>query len=102
LVRYADDLVILCHKESDAQEALRRLGIIMERLSLNLHPTKTRMVNLKEGHEGFDFLGFHLRKVVSWRWRQKYLERWPRHKAMNSVWEKLRAITGARHGFSKA
>lgn len=49
LVRYADDLVILCRREKDAQEALRRLGIVMERLGLRLHPTKTRVVNLSEG-----------------------------------------------------
>jgi RNA-directed DNA polymerase len=96
LVRYADDLVILCRKEADAQEALRRLGIVMERLKLKLHPAKTRKVNLKEGHEGFDFLGFHYRKVHSWRYGKEYLQRWPGHKAMNAIREKVRAIAGAR------
>ena len=96
LVRYADDLVILCRREADAQEALRRLGIVIERLRLKLHPTKTRMVNLKKGREGFDFLGFHHRKVHSWRYGEEYLQRWPGHKAMNTIREKVRAITGAR------
>jgi RNA-directed DNA polymerase len=96
LVRYADDLVILCRRETDAQEALRRLGIVMERLGLKLHPTKTRVVNLSEGREGFDFLGFHHRKIHSWRYGRKYLQRWPGHKAMKSIREKVRTIAGAR------
>jgi RNA-directed DNA polymerase len=63
LVRYADDLVILCRNERDAREALRRLKIIMEQLGVKLHPDKTCLVDLREGREGFDFLGFHHRKV---------------------------------------
>lgn len=58
LVRYADDLVILCRSEKDAQEALWRLGIVMERLGLKMHPVKTRLVNLKEGREGLTSWGF--------------------------------------------
>jgi group II intron reverse transcriptase/maturase len=96
LVRYADDLVILCRNERDAREALRRLEIVMDRLGLKLHPDKTRLVNLKEGREGFDFLGFHLRKVRSWRYGRYYLQRWPGRKAMKAIREKVRAITGPR------
>ena len=96
LVRYADDLVILCRSEKDAQEALWRLGIVMERLGLKLHPVKTRLVNLKEGREGFDFLGFHMRKVRSWRYGRYYLQRWPGRKAMKAIREKVRAIVGPR------
>jgi group II intron reverse transcriptase/maturase len=96
LVRFADDLVILCRKEADAKEALRRLGILMERLGLKLHPTKTRTVNLTEGKEGFDFLGFHHHKIRSRRNGRKYLQRWPGHKAMKVIREKVRAIAGPR------
>ena len=35
----------------------------MERLELTLHPTKTRIVGLWTGKEGFDFLGMHHRKT---------------------------------------
>jgi RNA-directed DNA polymerase len=96
LIRYADDLVILCRKEMDAKEALRRLSLVMEGLKLELHPTKTRIVDLSEGKEGFDFLGFHHHKILSWRYSRRYLQRWPGHKAMNAIREKVRAITGAR------
>jgi group II intron reverse transcriptase/maturase len=97
LVRYADDLVILCRNERDAKEALRRLGIIIEHLGLELHPQKTRLVCLKEGREGFDFLGFHHRKVRSWRYGKYYLQKWPRAKAMKALREKIRYIAGGRY-----
>jgi group II intron reverse transcriptase/maturase len=102
LVRYADDAVILCRSEKQAREALRRLRIVMERLGLKLHPEKTRLVNLKEGQEGFDFLGFHHRKVLSWRYGRYYLQRWPRAKAMKAIREKVRAIVGQRQRLDRS
>src|SRR5208282_4615923 len=45
LVRYADDFVVLCKRESQCKEALRRVKIIMERLGLEMHPEKTRTVD---------------------------------------------------------
>jgi len=101
-VRYADDAVILCRTETDAKEALRRLHIIMERLGVKLHPTKTRLVNLKEGNDGFDFLGFHHRKLESWRYGRWYLQRWPGRKAMKAVREKIRAITATPQGLQRS
>ena len=95
LVRYADDLVILCGTRAKAQEALRRLGVVLEGLGLRLHPVKTQLVELTEGREGFDFLGFHHRLVRSWRSRWYYLQRWPRVKAMAAIREKIRGIAGA-------
>ena len=83
LVRYADDAVVLCRTRADAEEALRRLGIIMDRLSLKLHPDKTRIVELGLGKEGFVFLGCYLRIVLSHFKRREYLFRWPSPKAMN-------------------
>jgi group II intron reverse transcriptase/maturase len=55
LVRYADDLVVMCGREVQAQEALRRIGIIMGRLGLTLHPEKTKLVDLRRGKGGFIF-----------------------------------------------
>jgi RNA-directed DNA polymerase len=57
LVRYADDLVAMCRSASAAKEALRRIGLVMSRLGLTLHPVKTRLVDLRRGKEGFVFLG---------------------------------------------
>ena len=47
LVRYADDLVAMCRTASAAREALRRLGLVIDRLGLTLHPLKTRIVDLR-------------------------------------------------------
>ena len=50
------------------------------------------------GAQGFDFLGFHCRKVESWRCRGKrYLQRWPSRRAMQRVRERIKAITAPRH-----
>lgn len=98
LIRYADDLVVLCRTRSDADEALRRIGLILARLKLTLHPEKTRVVFVGDGREGFDFLGFHCRKVESWRKRsRRYLQRWPSRRAMQRVRDRIKAITAPRH-----
>jgi group II intron reverse transcriptase/maturase len=65
LVRYADDLVVLCTSRAHAEEAQRRVGAILAQLGLQLHPDKTRIVCLMRGQQGFDFLGFHHHKVES-------------------------------------
>ena len=97
LIRYADDFVILCRREKDAREALKRVGEVLTQLGLTLHPVKTRVVNLGEGREGIDFLGFHCRKVESWRYHGKrYLQRWPSHRAMRAVRERIKASTAPR------
>jgi group II intron reverse transcriptase/maturase len=85
LVRYCDDFVVLCRTRDDAEESLRRLGIIMERLSLTLHPEKTRIVDLGLGKRGFVFLGCYLRVVLSHFKRREYLFRWPSARAMNRI-----------------
>jgi RNA-directed DNA polymerase len=69
-------------------------------LGLELHPDKTRVVDLRAGREGFDFLGCHLHARMSGRlWEQKriiryYLHRWPSQTAMARVRAKVRDRTG--------
>ncbi len=65
LVRYADDFVIVCNTRADLEEATRRVKLIFKRLRLELHPDKTRKVELTDGRQGFDFLGCHLHKRMS-------------------------------------
>jgi hypothetical protein len=62
LVRYADDLVILCRSRFRAEEARRRIERILVTLGLRLHPDKTRIVYIGDGYDGFDFLGF----IIGW------------------------------------
>lgn len=96
LVRYADDFVILCRRESQAREALRRVRAIMDALRLELHPEKTKLVELGIGKEGFDFLGCHFRIVRSHFRGRCYLFRWPSHRAMNAIRDKVRHLTRRR------
>jgi RNA-directed DNA polymerase len=100
LVRYADDGVVLCRSAAQARAALDAVGEILAGLGLRLHPDKTRIVDLREGREGFDFLGCHFRARMSGRlWEQRrvrryYLHRWPSQRAMKRLREKVKARTG--------
>jgi RNA-directed DNA polymerase len=100
LVRYADDGVVLCRSAAQAQAALGAVGDILASLGLQLHPDKTRTVDLREGREGLDFLGCHFRARMSGRlWEQKrviryYLHRWPSQRAMKRLRDKVRDRTG--------
>ena len=101
LVRYADDWIALCRTEREAQEALQIAGEILGDLGLELHPDKTRIVDLREGREGFDFLGCHFRARVSGRMlergvRRYYLHRWPSARAMNRLRARVKALTDRR------
>jgi RNA-directed DNA polymerase len=102
LVRYADDFVIVCGSRGDCERAWARVREIMARLGLELHPEKTRMVDLFDGGEGFDFLGCHLRKRMSGRiWERRgrrvyFLNRWPSKRAMKRVRQRIRELTPRR------
>jgi RNA-directed DNA polymerase len=96
LVRYADDAVVLCRSRADAEESLRRLGLIMERLSLTRHPEKTRIVELGLGKQGFVFLGCYLRIVLSHFKGREYLFRWPSPRAMTRIRVRIRELTQRR------
>jgi len=103
LVRYADDFVVMCKTESQAKEAQRRVGIIMERLGLMLHPEKTRIVDLRRGKEGFTFLGCTIRKRRSIQRAPHlhFVQRWPSPKAMKRVRERVHELTDARQSGAK-
>ena len=96
LVRYADDAVVLCRSKADAEESLRRLGLIMDRLGLKLHPDKTRIVELGLGKQGFVFLGCYLRIVLSRFKGREYLFRWPSPRAMKRIRARIRELTDRR------
>lgn len=57
LVRYADDMVVLCRTREEAEAALVKLGELLEGRGLQLHPDKTRIAHLME-KPGFQFLGY--------------------------------------------
>jgi RNA-directed DNA polymerase len=100
LIRYADDFVVLCSSGQQAGQARRMAAVILGELGLALHPDKTRVVDLREGREGFDFLGCHLHARMSGRlWEQKrvvryYLHRWPSQRSMQRARARVKALTG--------
>jgi len=88
LVRYADDFVVLCRTNEEAETVLTFLRQGTEAAGLTLHPTQTRIVNATS--EGFDFLGWHFRGG----------KKWPRKKSLQKLQEKLRPLTRRTNGQS--
>ncbi|HET7486332.1 MAG TPA: group II intron reverse transcriptase/maturase [Acidimicrobiales bacterium] len=94
LIRFADDFVVLCPTRERAQRAQDLAGATLAPLGLRLHPDKTRIVDIRHGAGGFDFLGFHHRMVESWKRRGRYwLNKWPSPRAMASIRGKVRELT---------
>jgi len=99
LVRYADDFVILCRNRHACEEAERRVRVILKRLGLDVHPDKTRRVELYDGKEGFEFLGCYLRKRMSGKlWEEQgkrlyFLHRWPSVRSMKRIRGRVRELT---------
>ncbi|MCA1678469.1 MAG: group II intron reverse transcriptase/maturase [Actinobacteria bacterium] len=99
LVRYADDLLVMCKTEREAEDALVALRAILAELGLELKQAKTRIVHLREGGEGVDFLGFHHRYVRARGPRARhvtFLARWPSREAMQHARDRVREITDRR------
>jgi RNA-directed DNA polymerase len=99
LVRYADDGVVLCRTRRQAERALVKITEILTMLGLELHPDKTRIVDLAQGREGFDFLGCHFHARLSgplWERgiRRYYLHRWPSQRSMKRIRHRVKALTG--------
>jgi group II intron reverse transcriptase/maturase len=94
LVRFADDLLVMCRTRAEAEAALASLRAIVAELGLQLKDAKTRIVHLTEGGEGVDFLGFHHRWVRATRARHvMFLARWPSRRAMQHARDRVREIT---------
>lgn len=85
MVRYADDFVLLCESQAEAQEVLEQLRQWTSAAGLTLHPIKTRIVDASQ-RGGFDFLGYHFERGY----------RWPRDKSRNKLRESIRHKTRRR------
>jgi RNA-directed DNA polymerase len=83
MVRYADDFVVMCESQKEAQEVLEELREWMGQAGLTLHPTKTRIVDASQ-KGGFEFLGYHFERG----------HRWPRQKSLDKLRETIRQKTG--------
>lgn len=98
LVRYCDDLVILCRTKAQAEAAMRELRALLAELRLELADAKTRLVYLDNDGEGsFDFLGFHHRMVESFsKPGRHFLARWPSARATQAARARIRELTDRR------
>lgn len=95
MTRYADDFVILCRSQAEAEQALAQVRQWCAAEGLTLHPTKTTIVDVRRN--GFDFLGYHFQTT-----RQGRLTCWPRKKSMQKLQDTLRAKTKRTNGHSLA
>src|SRR4051794_18137751 len=81
LVRFADDVLVMCRSREQAEAARQRLRSLLADLGLAPKEAKTRIVHLRVDGEGLDFLGFHHRLVRSrprdGRRPVEFLARWP-------------------------
>jgi RNA-directed DNA polymerase len=95
----ADDFVVLRSSAAQAEQAQQHARVLLGNLGLALHPDKTLVVDLREGKEGFDFLGCHLRAGMSGRlWEQKPIIRydlhgWPSQRLMKRARLRIKALT---------
>jgi RNA-directed DNA polymerase len=100
LVRYADDLVILCRTKHQALESIRVVKAIMSKLDLTLSKEKSKLVNIWGNSEGFDFLGFHNRRfpVLNKGGSKIFvLSHIPSKKAMKNMRTKIKEFTEPRN-----
>ena len=89
MVRYADDFVLLCRSQHEAQRALAEVEAWVGSAGLRLHPAKTRIVDATES-EGFDFLGYCFKRG----------RHWPSRKSLGKLKDKIRAKTKRSNGHS--
>ncbi|MDQ1002103.1 RNA-directed DNA polymerase [Neobacillus niacini] len=100
LVRYADDFVIMCRTKQQALESIQVIQSIMGKLDLSINRDKSRLVNLWNDIDGFDFLGFHNRKFPIRRKGGNTLfvmSHIPKKNAMKKMRSKIKAYTEPRN-----
>jgi RNA-directed DNA polymerase len=89
MVRYADDFVVLCRSEAEAQRALETVKRWASEAGLTLHPDKTRIVDASQPG-GFDFLGYHFERGM----------KWPRESSLKKFKDAIRVKTRRTNGNS--
>jgi group II intron reverse transcriptase/maturase len=87
LVRFADDMVIMCKTREEAVRALRVVREIMTGLKLRLNEEKT---SIRHAGEGFDFLGFTFKEGYSRKWNRKVMVKFPRKKSRDKLKRNLK------------
>lgn len=88
MVRYADDFVVLCRTEQRAEKALETVRRWTEKVGLELHPDKTKLVDESTG--SFDFLGYCFKRG----------NKYPSSKAKGQFLRTIKEKTPRHHGNS--
>jgi RNA-directed DNA polymerase len=89
VTRYADDVVIQCRTEQEANKALARLSELITGVGLTLHPEKTRVTSVRR-RGGFEFLGYHFEQR----------SRRPRKQSVVKLKDRVRELTPRLNGHS--
>ena len=95
MVRYADDMVVLCRNQEEAEAALEKLREWMREAGLTLHPEKTRTVDVNTAESHFDFLGYRFQRS-----RRGRLMKLVRPKSMRKLRESIKPRTRRTDGKS--
>ena len=91
IIRYADDFVFMVSGQRHHAEALREeVAAVLAPLGLRLSPEKTAVVHIDEG---FDFLGFHIRRMRKRGMSKHYVYTMPSRKAVQAIKDKVSAKT---------
>ena len=95
MVRYADDMVVMCRSQEEAGSALEKLREWMAQAGLTLHPDKTRTVDMNLAGSHFDFLGYRF-----YRSRRGRLSKLVRPKSLRKLRESIKPRTRRKNGRS--
>jgi RNA-directed DNA polymerase len=95
MVRYADDFIVLCRSQEEADRALKQIEDWMKEAQLSLHPDKTRKVDMNPHRAHFDFLGYRF-----WRGKKGAMVRLIRPKSERSLRESIKPFTKRANGHS--
>lgn len=95
MVRYADDEVILCRDAESASAALELVRKWMDEAQLELHPEKTRIVEMIEPGSHFDFLGYRFSRNKAGK-----IARYIRPKSAKKLRDRLRPLSKRNNGMS--
>ena len=91
IIRYADDFALVVFGGQHHAEALREeVTAALAPLGLRLAPEKTRVVHIDEG---FDFLGFTIRRMRKRGTQKHYVYTKPSRKAIQAIKDKVTAKT---------
>jgi RNA-directed DNA polymerase len=93
MVRYADDIVVLCREPAQAMQALESIRRWMEEAGLELHAGKTKVVDMAQAGGHFDFLGYRF-----WRGKWGKLRRFVRPKSCQKLRERLKPLSKRANG----